>query len=183
MWLIGRSVSLRPAGGRPAWVWLLSALRFTDASINCCTFFLKTVWVLKLRLDTECGPNFPLLKPFGLCLWILDGAKLDWLGFVLMITLAKFRGMVCWGASPACLGFCPFFLIFGTLVPATTTHPKLVALVINKQNMYGTWCKAHVILEKLTVKMGNNGCQHVVDRQSTFARTCWEDCQKYIADG
>ena len=26
--------------------------------------------------------------------------------------------------------------------------------------MYGTWCKAHFIPEKLTVKMGNNGRQH-----------------------
>ena len=43
-------------------------------------------------------------------------------------------------------------MILGTLVPATTTHPKLVALVINKQNMYETWCNAHVIPEKLTVK-------------------------------
>ena len=25
--------------------------------------------------------------------------------------------------------------------------------------MYGTWCKAHVIPEKLTVKMENNGRQ------------------------
>ena len=41
---------------------------------------------------------------------------------------------------PVSLGFCPFFLIFGTLVPATTTHPKLVALVRNKKNMHGTWC-------------------------------------------
>ena len=51
-------------------------------------------------------------------------------------------------------------MILGTLVPVTTTHPKLVALVRNKQNMYGTWCKVHVIPEKLTVKMGNNGRQH-----------------------
>ena len=26
--------------------------------------------------------------------------------------------------------------------------------------MYGTWCKAHFIPEKLTVEMGNNGRQH-----------------------
>ena len=26
--------------------------------------------------------------------------------------------------------------------------------------MYGTWCKAHFIPEKLTVKMKNNGRQH-----------------------
>ena len=26
--------------------------------------------------------------------------------------------------------------------------------------MYGTWCKAHVTLEKLTVKMENNSRQH-----------------------
>ena len=26
--------------------------------------------------------------------------------------------------------------------------------------MYGTWCKAQIIPEKLTVKMGNNGHQH-----------------------
>jgi len=26
--------------------------------------------------------------------------------------------------------------------------------------MYGIWCKAHFIPEKLTVKMGNNGRQH-----------------------
>ena len=60
---------------------------------------------------------------------------------------------------PVGLGFSRFWLIFGTLVPATTTHPKLVALVRNKQNMYGTWYKAHVIPERLTVKMGNNGRQ------------------------
>ena len=84
----------------------------------------------------------------------LDETKFDWLGFVLMIILAMFRGMVCWGARPAgLLVFCPFFLIFGTLVPATTTHPKLVALVRNKQNIYGTWCKVQFILEKLMVKM------------------------------
>ena len=58
------------------------------------------------------------------------------------------------------LGFCPFFLIFGTLVFVTTTHPKLVALVRNKQNMYGIWCKAHVIPENLMVKMVNSGRQH-----------------------
>ena len=52
-------------------------------------------------------------------------------------------------------------MILGTLVPATTIHPKLIALVRNKQNMYGTWCKAHVIPKKLTVKMGNNGRQHL----------------------
>ena len=54
---------------------------------------------------------------------------------------------------PVGLRFGPFFLIFSTLVPATTTHPKLVALVRNKQNMYGTWCKTHFIPEKLKVKM------------------------------
>ena len=26
--------------------------------------------------------------------------------------------------------------------------------------MYETWCKTHFILEKLTIKMGNNGRQH-----------------------
>ena len=62
-------------------------------------------------------------------------------------------------ARPVGLVFCPIFLIFGTLVPATTTHPKFVALVRNKQNMYGTWCKAYVIPEKLTVKTANNGRQ------------------------
>ena len=51
-------------------------------------------------------------------------------------------------------------MILGTLVPATTTHPKLVALVRNKQNMYGIWCEDCVISEKLTVKIGNNGRQH-----------------------
>jgi hypothetical protein len=55
-------------------------------------------------------------------------------------------------------------MILGTLVPATTTHPKLLALVRNKKNMYGTWYKAHVIPEKLTVKMGNNGHQHLTRR-------------------
>ena len=51
-------------------------------------------------------------------------------------------------------------MILGSLVSVTTIHPKLIALVRNKQNMYGTWRKAHVILEKLTVKIGNNGRQH-----------------------
>ena len=27
--------------------------------------------------------------------------------------------------------------------------------------MYGTWCKAYVIPDKLTAKMGNNGRQHL----------------------
>ena len=70
-------------------------------------------------------------------------------------------GRLAWG-RPVGLVFCPFFPIFGTLVPATTTHPKLIALVRNKQNMYGTWCKAHVIPEKLMVKIGNNGRQQLV---------------------
>jgi hypothetical protein len=26
--------------------------------------------------------------------------------------------------------------------------------------MHGIWCKSHVIPDKLTAKMGNNGCQH-----------------------
>ena len=60
---------------------------------------------------------------------------------------------------PAGLGFSQFCLIFGILVPATTTHPKLISLVRNRQNMYGTYRKAHVIPEKLTVKIGNNGRQ------------------------
>ena len=59
-------------------------------------------------------------------------------------------------SRPVGLGFCPFFMILGTLVPATRTHPKLVALVRNKKNMYGTWCKAHVIPEKLMDKMENS---------------------------
>ena len=67
---------------------------------------------------------------------------------------------------PAGLGFPQFRLIFGILVPATTTHPKLVALVRNKQNMYGTWCNAHVIPEKLTVKMGNNGRQQLTKKDT-----------------
>ena len=33
---------------------------------------------------------------------------------------------------PAGLGFSQFWLIFGILVPATTTHPKLVEFVRNK---------------------------------------------------
>ena len=36
------------------------------------------------------------------------------------------------------LGFSPFLLIFGTPAPAIRTHPKLVELVRNKQNMNGT---------------------------------------------
>ena len=67
---------------------------------------------------------------------------------------------------PAGLGLSRFCLIFGILVPATTTHPKLIALVRNKQNMYQTWCKAHVLLKKLTVKMGNNGRPHLLSEDS-----------------
>ena len=63
-------------------------------------------------------------------------------------------GKVSWHGRPVGLVFCPFFLIFGTLVPATTTHPKLVALVRNKQNMHGTWSKAHVIPREVD---GQNG--------------------------
>ena len=60
--------------GWPAWSWHVSALHFTGLMINRCTFLLKAVWVLKLRLETENGPNLPLLKPFGLifcvCLYL-----------------------------------------------------------------------------------------------------------------
>jgi len=55
--------------------------------------------------------------------------------------------------GPAGLVFFPFWLNFLSRVPATTTHPKLVALVRNKQNMYGGWCKAQFIPEKLTIEM------------------------------
>ena len=36
------------------------------------------------------------------------------------------------------LGFCPNLPIFGTPAPDIKTHPKLVELVRNKQNMNGT---------------------------------------------
>jgi hypothetical protein len=41
-------------------------------------------------------------------------------------------------ARPAGLRFLQFALFFGSPAPALTTHPKLVALVRNKQIMYGT---------------------------------------------
>jgi hypothetical protein len=37
--------------------------------------------------------------------------------------------------------------------------------------MYGTWCKAHVITEKLTVKIGNNGRQHFVQVCEVYAHS------------
>ena len=43
--------------------------------------------------------------------------------------LDRSRGRASEGARPVGLGFCPFMLIFGTLVPAIRTHPKLVELV------------------------------------------------------
>jgi len=45
---------------------------------------------------------------------------------------------VCRGARPSGLGEAGRPGIFGRLVPATITYPKLVALIRNKQNMYGT---------------------------------------------
>ena len=39
---------------------------------------------------------------------------------------------------PVGLGFCPNLSIFGTPAPEIKTHPKLVKLVRNKQNMNGT---------------------------------------------
>ena len=61
------------------------------------------------------------------------------------LLLYRRRGTHNGGDRPAGLGeagrpgFFPVLAhFFGTLVPATTTHPKLVALVRNKQNMYGT---------------------------------------------
>ena len=41
-------------------------------------------------------------------------------------------------AKPAGLGFIPFQLIFIPRVPAITTNPKLVALVVIKKIIYGT---------------------------------------------
>ena len=45
--------------------------------------------------------------------------------------------------------------------------------------MYGTWCKAQFIPEKLTVKMGNNGHQHQAgaNRAPEGAVTTVDDAQ------
>ena len=55
-------------------------------------------------------------------------------------------GKVSWHGMLRCQAGRPgqFWLIFGALV-----HPKLVALVRNKQNMHGTWFKAQVICNTL----------------------------------
>ena len=37
--------------------------------------------------------------------------------------------------------------------------------------MYGTWCKSHVIPEKLTIKIGNNGRQHFVQVCEVYAHS------------
>ena len=58
------------------------------------------------------------------------------------LPLIRSRDRVSGGARPAGLGeaadlgFCPTLLNFG--VPGIKTHPKLVELVKNKQNMNGT---------------------------------------------
>ena len=57
------------------------------------------------------------------------------------LPLDRRRGRVLGGARPAGLGEAgrPGFLpIFGTPVPGIKTHPKLVELIIIKQNMNGT---------------------------------------------
>ena len=41
-------------------------------------------------------------------------------------------GLVCGGARPVGLGFCPILFIFGALIPDIRTHPKLVKLIRNK---------------------------------------------------
>ena len=58
--------------------------------------------------------------------------------------LDRSRGRDLEGARPSGLGeagrpgFCPILPNFGTPAPAIKTHPKLVELVRNKQNMNGT---------------------------------------------
>ena len=51
--------------------------------------------------------------------------------------LVEVPGRPAWG-RPVGLGFCPFLSIFGALIHEIKTHPKLVGLVRNKQNMIGT---------------------------------------------
>ena len=55
-----------------------------------------------------------------------------------ILSLVRSRGLACGSARPAGLGFCPILLNFGTLIPEIKTHPKLMELVRNKQNMNGT---------------------------------------------
>ena len=57
------------------------------------------------------------------------------------LSLVQSRGLACGGDKPVVLGEAgrPGFLPnFGAPAPAITTHPKLVELVRNKQNMNGT---------------------------------------------
>ena len=49
--------------GRPG---LSSAVRCSIMLITCCTFVLKSVWVLIDRLVTESGPNWTWCTTFGL---------------------------------------------------------------------------------------------------------------------
>ena len=45
------------------------------------------------------------------------------------LPLDRSRDMLCRGARPVALGFCPFSSNFGTCSPEITTHPKLIELV------------------------------------------------------
>ena len=66
-WLQRRQLGAgRPHQDRSAWLWLASAVRCSVMLVTCCTFVLKSVWVLVEWFVTDCGPKWTWYTPFGL---------------------------------------------------------------------------------------------------------------------
>ena len=51
--------------GRPAWVWYVSALRFTNFLIDGCMISGEAVLGLKIRVSDVGGSFNPCARPFG----------------------------------------------------------------------------------------------------------------------
>ena len=85
--------------------------------------------LVNLWMDVEAFQCFQLNQGLTLDLEPLDCVTLS---------LVRSCGLACGDARPVGLGFCPNLLNFGTLVPESKTHPKLVELVRIKQNINGT---------------------------------------------
>ena len=142
-WFCFAGVSARPTGlgeaGRPpSGPFLPPVLPTSCSSVVHC----PEKWVAEILLISGCFVGLWLDVEAFRCIQLNHSPTLDsnphecvsW-------PLDRSRGIALGGARPAGLGEAgrPGFLPnFGTPAPAIKTHPKLVELVRNKQNMNGT---------------------------------------------
>jgi len=102
-------------------------------------------WVLEILVTLGCLVNLWMDVEAFRCIQLNKGLTLDSeLHECVTLPLVQIRDYVLGGARPASLGeagqpgFLPFSVHFGTPVPRIKTHPKLVELIRNKQNMNET---------------------------------------------